>query len=165
MADFFDRLMVDAKKAAKKAAATVVDRTAAASQIAKNKTRETVDGVKLEIEIKKVRANLEKEYQMLGKIVYQIEKGVLNRDDEILQASCKRIDRCMGRIEELEKKKHEKKEEAAPQPEKQVQEEPEPEFKGYAENEEGYPMMKFCPYCKAGNTPDAKVCVYCHKPL
>ena len=56
MADFFDRLMVDAKKAAKKAAATVADRTAAASQIAKNKTRETMDGVKLEIEIKKVRA-------------------------------------------------------------------------------------------------------------
>ena len=82
MADFFDNLMRDAKKTA----ARVADRTMATANIAKNKTLETVDCVKLEIEMKKVQGNLDKEYQVLGQIVYQIERGKLNRDDQILQA-------------------------------------------------------------------------------
>ena len=54
MADFFDKLMKDAKKTAAK----VADRTVATANIAKNKTLETVDLVKLEIEIKKVQGDL-----------------------------------------------------------------------------------------------------------
>ena len=101
MADFFDKLMKDAKKTAAK----VADRTVATANIAKNKTLETVDLVKLEIEIKKVQGDLDQEYQVLGQIIYQIEKGVLNRDDQIVQASCNRIDRCKKRLEDLEGKK------------------------------------------------------------
>ena len=105
MADFFDNLMRDAKKTA----ARVADRTMATANIAKNKTLETVDCVKLEIEMKKVQGNLDKEYQVLGQIVYQIERGKLNRDDQILQAACKRIDHCVRQLEELENKKRGKK--------------------------------------------------------
>ncbi len=161
MADFFDKLMKDAKKTAAK----VADRTVATANIAKSKTLETVDSVKLEIEMKKMQKDLDKEYQVLGQIVYQIEKGVLNRDDQILQASCGRIDRCKKELEELEhKKKGKKSAEEAPQAQKEEEHREKP-FQGYEKDEEGYPMMKFCPHCKAGNPPDAKVCVYCHREL
>ena len=171
MADFFDNLMRDAKKTA----ARVADRTMATANIAKNKTLETVDCVKLEIEMKKVQGNLDKEYQVLGQIVYQIERGKLNRDDQILQAACKRIDHCFRQLEELENKKRGKKHPEAE--EKKTEEEKRPEetektesasqdvFEGYERDEDGYPMMKFCPSCKAGNPPDAKVCVNCHQEL
>ena len=101
MADFFDKLMKDAKKTAAK----VADRTVATANIAKSKTLETVDLVKLEIEIKKVQGDLDQEYQVLGQIIYQIEKGVLNRDDQIVQASCNRIDRCKKRLEDWKAKR------------------------------------------------------------
>lgn len=167
MADFFDNLMKDAKKAAAK----VADRTMATANIAKNKTLETVDSVKLEIETKKVQGNLDKEYQVLGQIVYQIERGKLNRDDQILQAACKRIDHCVRQLEELESKKRDKKHPEAEVKSQDSQQEntgdagTESEFDGYERDQDGYPMMKFCPGCKAGNPPDAKVCVHCGREL
>ena len=167
MADFFDKLMKDAKKTAAK----VADRTVATANIAKNKTLETVDLVKLEIEIKKVQGDLDQEYQVLGQIIYQIEKGVLNRDDQIVQASCNRIDRCKKRLEDLEGKKKGKKvseEEEHPRAHNTNTAHPQPQeapFTGYEKDEGGYPMKNFCPHCKAGNPPDAKICVYCHKEL
>lgn len=160
MADFFEKLMEDAKKTAAK----VASRTVATANIAKNKTLETVDNVKLEIEIKKAQSNLEKEYQVLGQISYSIEKGLLNRDDEILQASCKRIDQCMKQIEELEEKKYGKKENADSKEEPEKADDNE-EFHGYKTDADGYPLMKFCPHCKTGNPADATVCVHCHKEI
>jgi len=158
MADFFDNLMRDAKKTA----ARVADRTMATANIAKNKTLETVDCVKLEIEMKKVQGNLDKEYQVLGQIVYQIERGKLNRDDQILQAACKRIDHCVRQLEELENKTEEEK---RPEETEKTESASQDVFEGYERDEDGYPMMKFCPSCKAGNPPDAKVCVNCHQEL
>ncbi|MBQ7916900.1 MAG: zinc ribbon domain-containing protein [Firmicutes bacterium] len=173
MADFFEKLMEDAKKAAAK----VADRTLATANIAKAKAQETMDIVKIEIEMKKVQGNLDKEYQVLGQLIYQIEMGTMNQDDNIILAACKRITGCIEQLDELEAKKQaikngtaaEETEEAEVVEGEEAEElevpAQEPEFEGYEEDEEGYPMMQFCPHCKAGNTPDAKVCVNCHKPL
>ena len=172
MADFFEKLMEDAKKAAAK----IADRTVATANLAKNKAQETMDIVKLDIEMKKVQGTLDKEYQVLGQLIYQIEIGAINQDDNIIHAACNRISKCLQQLEDLEAKKQEIKngpadeaaeEETAEADEAEELDVPEEtaEFEGYEEDEEGYPMMQFCPHCKAGNTPDAKECVNCHKPL
>ena len=65
---------------------------------------------KLEVETKKTLSNLDKEYKALGQIVYQVEMGSLTRDDQIVAAACKRIEKCLTRLEELNGEKAKKKE-------------------------------------------------------
>ena len=132
-----------------------------------DKTSETVDMAKLEVETKKALINLDKEYKALGQIVYQVEMGTLTRDDQIVAAACKRIEKCLNRLEELNGEKARKKESKKGSKEEKTPEqtaeqpcETEEDVRPQR-NEEGYFVLKFCPFCKVGNHPDAVKCVNC----
>lgn len=144
----------DLVKGVKKACGVVYD-----------KTSETVDMAKLEVETKKTLSNLDKEYKALGQIVYQVEMGSLTRDDQIVAAACKRIEKCLTRLEELNgekaKKKESKKQSKQEKTADQAGGETSEEEVHPQRNEEGYFVLKFCPFCKVGNHPDAVKCVNC----
>ena len=125
-----------------------------------DKTAETVDMAKLEVETKKTLSNLDKEYKALGQIVYQVEMGSLTRDDQIVAAACKRIEKCLTRLEELNGEKAKKKSRQEKNADKAGEEANEEEAHPQR-NEEGYFVLKFCPFCKVGNHPDAVKCVNC----
>ena len=92
-------------KRSQKVAASVAKQAQTIAQTAQKKTVQTVDAVKVENQIKKTRQILQEEYAMLGQVVYQIEKGNVNRDDDVLKAACKRIERTLERIAELQEEK------------------------------------------------------------
>ena len=159
--DYMNDFMVTAKKLADKVA---------------NKTQETMEAAKLELDLRKAQANLDKEYKALGQIEYHIEKGTMNRDEDVIGAACARIQDAIDLISALQAKKDAPKEEPvaeeaaeeseeacaeeAPVEEAEEEEQPEPE-----KNDEGYFILKFCPNCKVGNHPDAKKCVNCGTPF
>jgi hypothetical protein len=84
---------------------------------AKQKTEQA----KVMIDIKKAEMELEKAYRSLGRIMYQIEKGMLTRDDLIVGAAVRQVEYQENTIEELKKKLEEKPE---PQEEAPAQEAP-----------------------------------------
>ena len=162
MSDYVNDLLNSAKKIADKVA---------------NKTQETVEAAKLEIELRKAQAALDKEYKALGQIEYHIENGTMNRDDSVIAAAVGRIQDAINKISQLQDQKeapkpeetaeeaeeNEAPEEASEEAEEEAEEEeaePEPE-----KNEDGYFILKFCPNCKVGNHPDAKKCVNCGEPF
>ena len=71
---------------------------------AKQKTEQA----KVMIDIKKAEMELEKAYRSLGRIMYQIEKGMLTRDDLIVGAAVRQVEYQENTIEELKKKLEEK---------------------------------------------------------
>ncbi len=156
-------------KRSQKVAASVAKQAQTIAQTAQKKTAQTVDTVKVENQIKKTRQILQEEYAMLGQITYQIEKGNVNRDADVLKAACKRIERTLERIAELQEEKQkiaageevkaDDADETAAEP-AAAEEEPEEE-----DEADDAPVMKICPHCNAGNAPDAKVCVACGKEL
>ena len=150
------------------------------ADIVANKTQETVESAKIEIELRKAQANLDKEYKTLGQIEYHIEKGTMNRDDEVIEAACARIQDAIDAISALQAKKDAPKEteeaeapveapeeaaEEASEEEEEPAEEDEEEQPDPEKNDEGYFILKFCPNCKVGNHPDAKKCVNCGTPF
>ena len=165
--DYMNAFLSNAKKLADKVA---------------NKTQETVEATKLEIELRKAQAALDKEYKALGQIEFHIEKGTMNRDEEVIEAACARVQDAIDQIAALQAKKDAPKEEPveevveevaeevvveeeggeeeAPEEEAEEEDQPEPE-----KNDEGYFILKFCPVCKVGNHPDAKKCVNCGTPF
>ena len=88
---------------------------------AKQKTEQA----KVMIDIKKAEMELEKAYRSLGRIMYQIEKGMLTRDDLIVGAAVRQVEYQENTIEELKKKLEEKPEpqEEAPAEEAPAEEE------------------------------------------
>ena len=153
-------------KRSQKVAASVAKQAQTIAQTAQKKTAQTVDTVKVENQIKKTRQILQEEYAMLGQVVYQIEKGNVNRDDDVLKAACKRIERTLERIAELQEEKqkigNDEAAETAEAPEETEEAESE---EADDEDADNAPDMKICPHCNAGNAPDAKVCVACGKEL
>ncbi len=134
------------------------------------KTTETVDAAKLEIEIHRIQAALDKEYKAFGQIMFQVEKGALKKDEAIIQTACRRIQENIDELIELQQKKEEAKAERkqSEEPEEDiVEEDDEEEAEAVDEelqpekNNEGYFMLKFCPECNIGNHPDATRCVNC----
>ena len=89
---------------------------------AKQKTEQA----KVMIDIKKAEMELEKAYRSLGRIMYQIEKGMLTRDDLIVGAAVRQVEYQENTIEELKKKLEEKPE---PQEEAAAEEAPAEEVK------------------------------------
>lgn len=89
---------------------------------AKQKTEQA----KVMIDIKKAEMELEKAYRSLGRIMYQIEKGMLTRDDLIVGAAVRQVEYQENTIEELKKKLEEKPE---PQEEAPAEEAPAEEVK------------------------------------
>ncbi|MBQ5960955.1 MAG: zinc ribbon domain-containing protein [Firmicutes bacterium] len=158
-------------KRSQKVAASVAKQAQTIAQTAQKKTAQTVDTVKVENQIKKTRQILQEEYAMLGQVTYQIEKGNVNRDADVLKAACKRIERTLERIAELQEEKQkiaageevkaDETEETAQEPAAADAE----EESGEDDEADDAPVMKICPYCNAGNAPDAKVCVACGKEL
>lgn len=67
-------------------------------------TKETADKAKAKVEIMKAEMERDKAFTSFGRIMYQIEKGTLKRDDSIIAAACKRIQDQEAIIEELNKK-------------------------------------------------------------
>ena len=136
------------------------------------KTKKTASTVKIELEIKKAEQEMDKAYRALGRIMYQIEAGNLNRDDSIVEAACNQVRAQEELIAKLQKDKEDVKKPADEtvvdveatevQEEEEVQEpeQPQPE-----KDASGYFVLKFCPYCKVGNHPDATKCVSCGKEI
>ena len=136
------------------------------------KTKKTASTVKIELEIKKAEQEMDKAYRALGRIMYQIENGTLNRDDQIVKAACQQVQIQEELIAKLQKDKEDVKKtddetvvdvEATEVPEEEEKEEetqPEPE-----KDANGYFVLKFCPHCKVGNHPDATKCVSCGKEI
>lgn len=135
------------------------------------KTKKTASTVKIELEIKKVEQEMDKAYRALGRIMYQIENGTLNRDDQIVQAACQQIKEQEDLIAKLQKDKEDVKKPAednvvdveateVPEEEEKVEKQPQPE-----KDASGYFVLKFCPYCKVGNHPEATKCVSCGKEI
>lgn len=156
-------------KRSQKVAASVAKQAQSIAQTAQKKTAQTVDTVKVENQIKKTRQILQEEYAMLGQVTYQIEKGNVNRDSDVLKAACKRIERTLERIAELqeEKQKIAAGEEISAEGVGEAEEETGTAEEAAEEEDDSddAPVMKICPYCNAGNAPDAKVCVACGKEL
>ena len=135
------------------------------------KTSETVDAAKLEIELRKLQKELDKEYKALGQIMFQVEKGALKKEEAIIKTACKRIQERIDAIIEIQHQKEnvkaekEVKEETVEEPvapEETVDaEEDEEEVLMPERGEEGYFVLKFCPKCNVGNHPDAVRCVKC----
>lgn len=135
------------------------------------KTKKTASTVKIELEIKKAEQEMDKAYRALGRIMYQIENGNLNRDDSIVEAACNQVRIQEELIAKLQKDKEDVKKSAdenvvdveateVPEEEKEEAEQPQPE-----KDPSGYFVLKFCPYCKVGNHPDATKCVSCGKEI
>lgn len=135
------------------------------------KTKKTASTVKIELEIKKAEQEMDKAYRALGRIMYQIENGTLNRDDQIVQAACQQVKEQEDLIAKLQKDKEDVKKPAeenvvdveateVPEEEEKEEEQPQPE-----KDPNGYFVLKFCPHCKVGNHPDATKCVSCGKEI
>lgn len=136
-----------------------------------DKTKKTASSVKIELEIKKAEQELDKAYRALGRIMYQIENGNLTRDDQIVEAACRQVRTQEELIAKLQKDKDDVKKSGdentvdvegteVTEEEKSKTEQPKPEKDG-----NGYFVLKFCPYCKVGNHPDATKCVSCGKDI
>lgn len=144
-------------KGAKELAETVSD-----------KTRQTASSVRVELDIKKAEQELDKTYRALGRIMYQIECGTLKRDEQIVKAACQQVRQQEELIARLQREKEDIKNRSsasedgkeAEKPEEAPQNQPKPE-----KNKDGYFVLKFCPYCKVGNHPDATRCVSCGKEI
>ena len=118
----------------------------------------------------KAEQEMDKAYRALGRIMYQIENGNLNRDDSIVEAACNQVRIQEELIAKLQKDKEDVKKpadetvvdvEATEVPEEEKEEEqPQPE-----KDANGYFVLKFCPYCKVGNHPEATKCVSCGKEI
>ena len=124
-----------------------------------DKTLQTVDLGKVEYEIKRTEREQERAYKGLGRLTYQIEEGVLTRDDQIIKAACHQIGKIQEKLDALKAQKEEiKKRESrtAAEPEVKEAETLKPE-----KDKEGYVVLKFCPVCKVGNHPGAAKCVNC----
>lgn len=78
-------------------------------------TKETADKAGAKISLKKAEIERDRSLSALGRIYYQIEKGVLTRDDEIIAAAIKRIDEQEEEIEKLKNKQKEAAAEAEPE--------------------------------------------------
>ena len=91
------------KNNSQKVALSAVQKAMDLREMAQKKGQETMENIKNDRELKKARAILKEEYEILGKLSYEIEKGNLRRDDNVLAASLARIDRSRERIAELEK--------------------------------------------------------------
>lgn len=64
-------------------------------------TKDTADKAKAKIDITRAEAERDKAYASFGRIMYQIEKGTLNRDGSIVEAACKRIEEQEAIIKDL----------------------------------------------------------------
>ncbi len=86
-------------------------------------TKQKAEQAKTMIDIRKAEGELDKAYRSLGRIMYQIEKGVLNRDDLIVGAAVRQVEYQEELIEEMKKKmaEAEKPEEAEKAPEDTVE--------------------------------------------
>lgn len=105
MSDFTDHFVDNAKQFAGKAAVKATELAA----LVKEKAVDAADAVKLEVAINKEENNLKQEYEMLGQLAYNIQKGVITSNDEILAASIARIDDVKDKIAALEQLKQERK--------------------------------------------------------
>lgn len=145
-------------KSAKELAETVSD-----------KTRQTASTVKIELDIKKAEQELEKAYRALGRIMYRIEDGSLKRDEQIIKAACQQVRLQEELIARLQKEKEEVKNPVEGDPidveGKEVNDEEEVIQPKPEKNQDGYFVLKFCPYCKVGNHPDATKCTSCGKDI
>ena len=137
------------------------------------KTKKTASSVKLELEIKKAEQEMDKAYRALGRIMYQIENGNLKREDSIVAAACQQVRAQEELIAKLQKDKEDVKKSAdenqvdvEAEEVSEAEEEPEEEEQPQPEKDaSGYFVLKFCPYCKVGNHPEATKCVSCGKEI
>ena len=70
--------------------------------------KEKTEQAKTMIDIKRAEMELEKAYRSLGRIMYQIEKGMLTRDDLIVGAAVRQVEYQENTIADLKKKLEEK---------------------------------------------------------
>lgn len=130
-----------------------------------DKTKQTASTAKIELDIKKAERELEKAYKALGRIMYQIEIGSLRRDEQIIKVACAQVKQQEEQIAQLEKEKEAIKNQSADGPIDVEGQEVAPEENAAQpkpqKNQDGYFVLKFCPYCKVGNHPDATKCVSC----
>lgn len=133
-----------------------------------DKTKKTASTVKIELEIKKAEQEMDKAYRALGHIMYQIENGTLKREDQIVQAACQQVKAQEELIAKLQKNKEDVKKSAdentvdveGTEVTEEKEEQPKPE-----KDASGYFVLKFCPYCKVGNHPEATQCVSCGREI
>lgn len=134
-----------------------------------DKTKQTASIAKIEIDIKKAEKELEKAFRAMGRIMYRIEIGTLKRDEQIIKAACQQIKQYEDQIQRLQKDKESIKNQAADGPidvdGQEVESTPEEEQPKPEKNQDGYFVLKFCPYCKVGNHPDATKCVSCGRDI
>lgn len=134
-----------------------------------DKTRQTASTAKVEFDIKKAEKELEKAYRAMGRIAYRIEIGSLKRDDQIIKAACQQIKVYEDQIEQLQKEKESIKNQyetnTVDVEGQEVQTEEETDQPKPEKNQDGYFVLKFCPYCKVGNHPDATKCVSCGRDI
>lgn len=64
-------------------------------------TKQKANQAKTKLDIKKAEVELDKSYRSLGRLMYQIEKGALKRDDMIVNAAIHDVDEKQKTIDEL----------------------------------------------------------------
>ena len=131
-----------------------------------DKTVQTVDLGKVEYEIRRTEREQSRAYKALGRLTYQIEEGVLNRDDQIIRAACRQITKIQQKLDALKEQKEAIKAREARSIAPEIKEGTVKEEALKPEKDEaGYVVLKFCPVCKVGNHPDAAKCVSCGHPF
>lgn len=152
MKDFFNEMIDSAKNA---------------SKVIAEKTMETVDLTKREIEIQKLKIDLNKEYKLLGKLMYSIEIGEIKRKDDIIENVCNRITEINKQLEDIKTERSTKDDPSYDEHDTEDMDSDQVidmnDIVKPEKNEQGYFVMKFCNHCKVGNHPDAKKCINCGK--
>lgn len=81
----------------------IVDAATSFAESVSDVTKQKADEAKAAVKTKRLEIDLDKAYRSLGHIMYQIEKGVLSRDDQIVEAACRQIELIEEEIKNLAK--------------------------------------------------------------
>lgn len=135
-----------------------------------------IDLGKTEYDIQVAKRDLSRYYKSFGRLMYQVEKGQLKRDDTVVENALNQITETLALLTSLEERTKEIKSREVsfkkPEPEKAEEAEepadPKEDFLNELDKateklheDDATLLMKFCPNCKASNTPDAAFCSTC----
>lgn len=139
-----------------------------------------IDLGKAEYDMQVAKRDLSRYYKEFGRLMYQVEKGQLKRDDAVVKNAVDQITETLALMSSLDERTKEIKsrdvsfKKAAPAEEKPEEKPAEDAADAKEEffeelekateelhKDDATLLMKFCPNCNAGNAPDAAFCSTC----
>lgn len=154
MKDLFEKLSSSLKNTCKEAV---------------DQTQKSLDQAKYRSEILNLKNELRKLYQKLGEIYY---KNYMKGEEAAApEALCNRITHLIDEIRTLEKEVEQtvnvQKDsfDAYKREVRQTWNQNEEAYTHVKKTQEGIKILKFCPNCNIGNSPEASYCIHCGEKL